>query len=300
MKINIALIVICQFIVILNCGCLESNESVTMIMTMEELIDSYNLSIDNDTKTYSYLLENLNDGDTLYIRDTLNTITYNEYNNYTLIYFESITSPPFTIDGDITGDFRVGDSIELRLHILYVNFTQQMNGETWIVKLETFQEGWNAENMTSTPIPQKYIRILEEENNVFTMTLAELMYDYDQKVDNSSKKIMTWFNSLNEGDTFILTDAVDNITYYDEYNVTLIAMKSSVNSSILPISIEGDISDNIMIDDDIEITLHLIKVTYVQQIYNETWTYEIETFKESWDSENNTSVPIPYKYISTR
>lgn len=129
---------------------------------------------------------------------------------------------------------------------------------------------------------------------VITMTMEELMNDFDESIDNDTKKIKTWFKSLDKGDTLVISDVLNNITYFESDNITSVEMRSNPS----PIYIEGNIAYIFKTGDDIRITMQVIEVTYVRQINEEVWTYEIETFKESWDRINNTSIPIHQKHIT--
>lgn len=152
---KIAIGAICLLLASAVCGCLENEEGKAITMTMEELMNDYNQSVDNDTKTITYWLTSLNDGDTLIIQDTLNNIIYNESYDYTMIEFESSVGRPFPnpIEGDITDSFGKGDTVELKMHIINVTFPYQ----GWTIKYETFEEGWDKESNTSIPIPQACI-----------------------------------------------------------------------------------------------------------------------------------------------
>ncbi len=157
MKKHVVFAVACLFIVIFNCGCLESGEGKVITMTMEEIINDYEYNVDNDTKKFTGWYKSLNESDTLIISDTINNITYIESYDYTTVEFESALGEGFPIEGDITDRFGIGDSVELELHIIEVIFTQQMNNETWTIELETFEEGRDSENNTFIPLPQNVI-----------------------------------------------------------------------------------------------------------------------------------------------
>lgn len=275
-----------------------TNSEKGVTMTMEELISDYIQNTDDTTKTYSYQLESLDDGDMLIIKDTLKSVFYMETNHYTLIDFESAASPPIMIEGDITDNFGNGDTIELTLHILYVTFTQEIDGDTWTIELETFQEGWENDTKVSVPIPQEFLTLLEEgENNVITMTMEQLNNDYNLSIDNNTRRATLVYKSLDEGDTLIIRDTLNSMTYNASGEYTLIDFESSANSFT---SIEGDITTVFKKGDRIELTLHVINIIYTRSnpYTGEIWTFEHEAFKEGWDSENATFIPIPQQYIT--
>ena len=138
----------------------ETEQGTVITMTMEEFIEGYEQSVENDNKKMSYLHKSLNHGDTLIINDTANDVSYNESSNYTMIDFETLVGTPLTIDGDITDTFKKGDRVELTLQIIKVIFTKQYvyTDEIWTFEQETFKEGWDSKNSIFIPIPQEYIR----------------------------------------------------------------------------------------------------------------------------------------------
>jgi hypothetical protein len=77
----------------------------------------------------------------------------------------------------------------------------------------------------------------------------------------------------------------------------LIDFESLANSFT---SIEGDITTVFKKGDRIELTLHVINIMYTRSnpYTGEIWTFEHEAFKEGWDSENATFIPIPQQYIT--
>ncbi len=300
MKKHVVFAVACLFIVIFNCGCLESGEGKVITMTIEEFVNDYKQSIDNDTKKITYSLKSLNDGDTLIIKDTLNDIVYNESYNDTMIDFETMIGYSFFIEGDITNTFNIGDMIELTLHIIKVTYLEQdpYTDEIWTIEQDTFKEGWNSEYNTFAPIPREYMRFLEsDEGKVITMTMEEIINDYEYNVDNDTKKMSYLLKSLNHGDTLIIRDTVNDVTYNKSGDYTSIDFETSVGN---PFPIEGDITDRFEKGDSIELTLHIIKDIFTQQnqYTGEIWTFEHETFKEGWDSENYTYIPFPQNVIS--
>jgi hypothetical protein len=144
-------------------GCLENEEGTLVTMTLRELIEDYNQSTDNNTKTITYWLMSLDDGDKISIRDTIENMTLrtSENESYTRIIFESIENQSLSVEGDATNDFENGDEVELNLHIINVTFTDQhpYTGETWTIHYEIFREGWDSENKKVIPIPRKFLSL---------------------------------------------------------------------------------------------------------------------------------------------
>ncbi len=133
-----------------------------------------------------------------------------------------------------------------------------------------------------------------EEGKTITMSMIEFINDYNESQDNVTKKITSLFNSLEEGDTLIIKDTINLTKYYLFKNYTLIEL-GNVSGWSFPIW--GNITSTFKEGDTIELKLHIIKVTYELQRYNETWTVERETYEEGWDREYNTFISIDREHI---
>lgn len=102
---------------------------------------------------------------------------------------------------------------------------------------------------------------------------------------------MKWkmdFESLNDGDTLILTDEISNITYTQFlYNATQISFNvkdykaMGFNSTVVSFLFEGDITDSFNIGDNVKITVTIKNF----EIVNETTgsNIEFEGYKEGSD-----------------
>jgi len=141
-------------------GCVDNEEVKGIRMTFEEFANEFNQSMDNETKTIVYWFESLDDGDTLIIRDTINNTIYSEPVQYSSVEFVSSPGTSFPIEGNITGTFKKGETVEIELHIINTTFTMQYpsTGELWTFTVETFQEGWDNETHDYIPIPPECIR----------------------------------------------------------------------------------------------------------------------------------------------
>ncbi len=293
--------ILCLFLLLLSTGCLENGDENQIVMTFGELVNDYDRELDEETNTLHEYFLTLDDGNTIIIKDTINDIIYREESNDTGIEFMSFLDERFSINGDITNEFMKGDDIEIKLHIISVNYTKQdtTTGEIWTFNRETLQEGWDSKNNAFVPIPQRYIHHASHENEKKIMTFQGFIEGYNQTYNNESKKIMYDFLFLDEGDTLLIWDTLDNITYGEANGYTSIGFVSIPGTSF---RIQGDITDDYKKGDDIEIELHIIKTSFTEMnpYTNETWTYEIETFKEIWDDENRIYIPLPQKYIRHR
>ena len=295
MKLNIILALGWLLIVVLSTGCLEGGESKAETMTLGELMNDYDGNMDNDTKKFTNMLKSLDEGDTLIIRDKINNMTYMDYHDYTPIEFASLLGVPFPIEGDITDRFEIGDNVELKLHIVRVIYTEQVDGEIWTIEQETFREGWDWENDTFIPIPQEYVKLVENNGGkVVTMTMEELINDYDYSWDNDTKKITSWLKSLDDDDTLIIRETLNDLAYNESGDYTMIDFETMIGYTFF---IEGDITDIFEKGDDVELTFTIIKIAYTQEIYYDTWFIEEETFEEIWDWETNTFTVVPQKCI---
>jgi hypothetical protein len=261
-------------------------------------MNDYAQNIDNDTKKITSWIQSLDHGDTLLIRDNINNLTYIEAFNYTAIEFESLLGEGFPIEGNITDTFEVGDHVDIKLSIINVTYTQQVGGEIWTLQQETFDEGWDRINNTFVPIPKKYLSFSEfDETRVIPMTMMDLINDYEQSVDNDTRIISYSLKSLNNGDTLIVQDSINDIIYNASNGYTVVDFETIIGYTLF---FAGDITETFHSGDDIKIQLHIIKVSFTQQnpYTGEMWLIEHETFKEGWDSANNTFIPIPSEYIT--
>lgn len=293
--------ILCLFLFLLGTGCLEEGNENGNVLTLGELYQDYNQETDMEKNTLREYFSSYDDGDTIIIRDTINDITYREESNDTGIEFISLLGERFSIKGNITNEFMKGDDVELVLHIISVSYTKQdtTTGEIWTFSRETLQEGWDSKNNTFMPIPQGYIHHANYENKKRVMNFQGFIEGFNQTYNNESKKIISDFLFLDEGDTLLIWDTVENMTYGEANGYTSIGFVSRSGTSF---RIQGDITDDYKKGDNIEIELHITKTSFteVNPYTNETWTWEIETFKEIWDDENRMYVPLPQEYIRHR
>jgi hypothetical protein len=270
-------------------------------MTFGELVNDYDRDIDEETNTLHEYFVTLEDGDAIIVRDAINDIVYREESDDTGIEFVSFIGERFSINGDVTNEFVKGDYIEITLHIISVNYTQQNanTGEIWTFNRETLQEGWDSKNNAFVPIPQRYIHHASKDETKKIMTFEQFSQGYNQTSNDYSKKIIYDFLLVDEGDTLFIWDTIDNITYEGTNGYTTISLVSSPGSRF---RIQGNITDQYKKKDDIEIELNMIKTIFtdINPYTNETWTYEIETFKEIWDNTNRVYIPLPQEYIRHR
>lgn len=130
-----------------------------------------------------------------------------------------------------------------------------------------------------------------------TMTMQELSNDYSQSTDQANMTMMFYLDSVDEGDTLVIKDTIDSITYDTQNQTTMISFVSTSQSGSMPLRFEGDITDEFSSGDSVAVTTGIINVTMVRQSQQGQVTYHYETFEEGWDAANETSVPFPQSTI---
>jgi len=290
---NKAIVLAAGIIAIVACGagCLES-EGATVTMTMGEFSDDYVRSTDNTTRVMTDMLASLDPGDVLLLKDTITNMTYMAGAGYTQIEFASLPGTGFPVKGDSTQTLASGDTVEIPLHIITVTYTEQINGENWTFRQEYFREGWNSENASFVPIPRDAVRRTSAGRTV-TMTMGELIADYDYRYDNATREISNLLVSLNEGDTLVIDDTLYSLEYNASGGYTVIDFETMKGYTF---HIKGDITGEYTKGDAVTLTLHIIRVTTSQMMNGTRWTIEEETFEEGWD--DGEYIPIPRQYLS--
>ena len=153
------------FLVFFHSGCVENEteNDVPIVMTFGELIDDYKSTYNWEA---AYRIENFTSlihGDILILRDHIYNITYRVDENITYIEFNSSLGLDnfFPIQGNITGSFNVGDTVEIHLHIIKVTFNQIENERSVTVERETYMEGYDTHTNTYIPVPAQYITLVD-------------------------------------------------------------------------------------------------------------------------------------------
>jgi hypothetical protein len=145
--------IISIMLVFLLCGCTEDNTGTngtgakTVTMTAEELQND--ATVDTDWETYITIdYESIEDGDTLIIQDTIDSIEYDELADSTLIEMGSQDSPFMPIfEGDLTGSYQVGDEVKITVTIKHVTFSyeDEVSGLSMDYDMELFDEQWTSQ-----------------------------------------------------------------------------------------------------------------------------------------------------------
>ncbi len=151
-ELVVAAIAVCSLML---AGCTEKASGKTVVMSLKELNDDFNYSIDSANFTYTTYFETLDPGDTLIIRDNISE--KKATGNTTLLLLSSLENGGFYFDANLT-DYNVGDEIEVTLHISEDIFYKENNGQMWKLDFEVLEEGWNFEQHTTKPLPADTIK----------------------------------------------------------------------------------------------------------------------------------------------
>ncbi len=139
-----------------------------------------------------------------------------------------------------------------------------------------------------------------------TMTMQAYLDHYRQAKDTANKTAYIWLTSLDEGDTVIINDTIDIITFNTtaEQNRTLIKFRSVNSSDPLRggLAFQGDITQQYHAGDNVTVTAHIANVTFTSNNTGtgDRWTVQYELFREQWDNATDDSVPLPARCISHR
>lgn len=157
-EIILVSIIVAIGLVVLLSGCIENNDSKdkggsteakTVTMNAQEFGEDMGFEQPSETVFKTYF-KSLDDGDTLIFQDLISDITYDETTDITTIEFEysqgegegTYTSTnEFIFDGNLTGDYSVGDEVRITVTIKHVTFTMQ--GMT--LDIEVYEEYWVSE-----------------------------------------------------------------------------------------------------------------------------------------------------------
>ena len=133
-----------------------SNDNSKEYITIDEFYDLVYMELDaeNHTSTLDYLT--FDDGDEVVIRDTIYEIEYNTFpeiiddrfdHNQTIVKFavDDSLKLRFYFKGDITDQFNINDTVELRFHVQKINYSvpSLTKNETIYHVHDTAVEGFN-------------------------------------------------------------------------------------------------------------------------------------------------------------
>ncbi len=141
----------------------------------------------------------------------------------------------------------------------------------------------------------------EKDGEIIRMTFEEFINDYHQDnvntSGNTSRQFRGWYSTLNAGDTVVIEDTLQKMMYDNTYDTTHVEF-SSIRGRTVQFPVEGDLWNKFQEGDNVTITLHIIHVSFTQNISpGETMSIDIETYEEGWDKVNNHEVPVPQQCI---
>ena len=116
------------------------------------------------------------------------------------------------------------------------------------------------------------------------MTAKEVNADMTMDSDWSTY-IKILYTTLEDGDTLIIHDTIDEISYDETLDRTTVSFDTSEGgdmSSSLNYPFEGDITTTYAVGDEVKITA---TIKHVQGTYEQTGSsmeYELEVFEEPW------------------
>ena len=141
-----------------------------------------------------------------------------------------------------------------------------------LIILELEEEEWDLE---------KYYSKNGESNNTYIMTARE--HNEDRAFVIYFSNIKTFYNSSNAGDTIIIQDTISSLSYDAISKTTTLSFEWVDSGSIkaLYLLFEGDITNQYIAGDRVNITVTLKRVTFSYEDVN----YDLEVYAESWVSE---------------
>jgi hypothetical protein len=169
MKHPLILTAACMLVVVACAGCTVNEENGetgrTVTMSMAELREDFHEKKDEGNKTISYWYGSVDEGDTLLLRDVIETMTVSGSLGKTTVFPESLPEWGFEVWGNLTNDFAEGDAFELSLHIANVTY-QPFEGEELVVNIEVIREGWSTETNQRIPYPREVMRHVPSADSV--------------------------------------------------------------------------------------------------------------------------------------
>jgi len=122
----------------------ETNDAISAQNFSEQI----QTDINESTKNLYFNLKSFNSGDEIKIRDTINSIRYQNDFNYTAIEFnvdtntsegQHINAIEFDFKGNLTDIYKKNDDVQIKFTIKHVTFTY----EDWKYDCEVYAEGWD-------------------------------------------------------------------------------------------------------------------------------------------------------------
>lgn len=120
--------------------------------------------------------------------------------------------------------------------------------------------------------------------NTYTMTAKEVQNDMTMDSDWSTY-IKILYTTLEDGDTLIIHDTIDDISYSSDTDRTTVTFDTSEGEGVtssLNYPFEGDITGSYQIGDEVKITATIKHVEETYEQGGSSMDYELEIFEETW------------------
>lgn len=132
----------------------------------------------------------------------------------------------------------------------------------------------------------------QDENQPFVMSMKQLSEEIRETQDNITRTYYTLFKTLEPGDELVLKDTIAEKQYYED-NATLLLFSSKPGGGLY---FQGDLID-FMVNDSVEITLHISRDVFQKTVGDTKWTFDIEIFSEGWDFQTHNPMALPTNTI---
>ncbi|MDD3492142.1 MAG: hypothetical protein PHU95_04055 [Candidatus Thermoplasmatota archaeon] len=157
-------VVVCCLITFAGCledGGTHGNQDASTVtsMTFKEFMDDFDTSRDDENLIASVHLKSFDEGDTVIIEDQLTNLIYNPSVDTTSMTFASYQRlDAMAVEGDITDEFSVGDTVVITSEIVNYSYTYQWEGRNYTVYYEWFADGWDTDKETEVPLPREVLK----------------------------------------------------------------------------------------------------------------------------------------------
>lgn len=132
----------------------------------------------------------------------------------------------------------------------------------------------------------------QDENEPIIMSVKQLSEQIRGTEDNVTHAYSVVFKTLQPGDVLILKDIIADKQYSEGTvigNATLLLFSSDPKNGFY---FQGDLID-FMINDSVEITLHISRDVFQKAVGETNWTFDVELFTEGWNFETHDAMALP-------
>jgi hypothetical protein len=131
-------------------------------MTMQGRIKDIGTNITDDLGTFKIFYNSLDAGNSLYIKDTIQNITYDSVNDTTKVDFDAESNGTFfdytyfLFEEDLTDLYSSGDKVKITLTVKLVTITFGLGNFSINYTIELFEEQWPGEEYFKENIARGY------------------------------------------------------------------------------------------------------------------------------------------------